>query len=222
MIRLSLRCAGSAALAVLAAMSLGAAGCTADLPIDGSGGGAAQTSAGSTTSGSAASCTSFPDDAPLGKVTFTVKNNQAAPIYITGPECFRRFSIAASPGSAFQDGERPTSEGTCEHPIPPPLDCLGDTATPIEPGGTLQLEWSGLFYAKPTLASGCPAPTDPQSLECYQGNAPTSGTLEVRVDISPTAENCVGAQNCSATGTLFFAKKTFMYPGEAQVQVDVD
>jgi hypothetical protein len=220
--RLSLQRAGQVTLSVLAAIALGAGGCTTDLQIDGSGGSAAQTTTSQTSTGSGPSCTSFPDDAPLGNVTFTVKNNQAAPIYITGPWCTRRFTIAASPGAAFQEGERPTSEGTCEHPIPPPLDCLGDSATLIEPGGTLQLEWSGLVYAKPTLASGCPAPADPQSLECYQGRAPESGTLEVRVDISPTAENCVGTQNCSATGTLFFAKKTFTYPGETQVQVDVD
>ena len=216
MIRLSLRCAGSVSLVVLAAMSLGAGGCTTDLPIDGSGGSGAQTT------GGGPSCTSFPDDAPLGKVTFTVKNNRAAPVYITGPECFRRYSIATSPGAAFQDGERPTSEGTCENPIPPPLDCLGDVAAPIAAGGTLQLEWNGLFYAKPTLRDGCPAPADPRSLECYQGNAPKSGTLEVRVDISPTAECGVGMQNCYATGDTFFAKKSFTYPGETQVQIDVD
>ena len=220
--RLSLRCAGSVALVALAAISLGSGGCTTDLPIDGSGGGAAQTTTTQASTGSGPSCTSFPDDAPLGNVTFTVKNNQAAPIYITGPWCTRRFTIAASPGGAFQEGERPTSEGTCEHPIPLPLDCLGDSATPIEPGGTFTLEWNGLVYAKPTLPAGCPAPADPQSLECYQGNAPESGTLEVRVDISPTAQCGVGMQNCTATGDLFFAKKTFMYPGETKVQIDVD
>lgn len=219
--RLSLRCAGSISLLMLSAISLGTGGCATDLPIDGSGGSGGQATSTSTTGGGP-SCTSFPDDAPLGTVTFTLKNNRAAPIYITGPYCSRRYSIAASPGAAFQDGERPTSEGTCQNPIPPPLDCLGDTATPIEPGGTFQLEWNGLVYAKPTLPAGCPAPADPQSLECYQGNAPKSGTLEVRVDLSPTAQCAVGMQNCTGTGDLFQATKSFSYPGETTVQIDVD
>jgi hypothetical protein len=223
---LSLRGAALSAFTVLAAISLVLGGCVEDRQIGGEGGsGGTTTGTQGTTAGTGStdSCTSFPDDAPLGKVTFTVKNNQAAPIYITGPWCFRRFSIAASPGAAFQDGERPTSEGTCETPIPPPLDCLGDSAAPIEPGGTLALEWNGLVYAKAALPAGCPAPADPQTLECYQGTAPESGTLEVRVDISPTAEMCdANMQNCLATGELFFAKKTFAYPGETQVQIDVD
>ncbi len=217
MIRLSFRRAGSITLLALAAISLGAGGCTTELPIDGSGGGVA----GSGTSGGP-SCTSFPNDTALGNVTFTVKNNQAAPIYITGPSCSSRYRLAASLDGVFQDGERPTTEGTCEHPITPPPDCLGDSATPIEPGGTFVLEWGGLVYAKAALPDGCSAPADPQSLECYQGHAPRSGTLEVRVDLSPTGENCSGPGSCSATGNLFHATKSFQYPGETQVQVDVN
>lgn len=225
MIRPSFRFAGSMALVAFAALSFGSGGCITDLPIDGSGGSGGQgttSTSGTTTTGGGPSCTSFPDDTALGNVTFTVKNNRAEPIYITGPWCTRRFTIAAPLGAAFREGERPTSEGTCENPIPLPLDCLGDVADPIAPGATFKLEWNGLVYAKPTLPVGCPAPADPQSLECYQGNAPASGTLEVRVDISPTAMCGVGMQNCLATGDLIFAKKTFSYPDETQVQIDVD
>ena len=224
--RLSLQGTSKVAFAALAACALVLGACTTDKQIGGEGGsGGGSTGTQGTTSGSGTmnTCPSFPDDAPLGDVTFTVKNNQAAPIYITNPWCSGRFDIAASPGAAFQEAERPTSEGTCEHPLPIPLDCLGDAATPIEPGGTLALKWSGLVYAKRTQPAGCESPVNPNIPDCSQGTAPESGTLEVRVDISPTAEMCdANMQNCSATGTLFYAKKTFAYPGETQVQVDVN
>ena len=73
MIRLSFRSAGSIALVALAALSFGSGGCLTDLPIDGSGGSGGQaTTSTSTTTGGGPSCTSFPDDAALGNVTFTV------------------------------------------------------------------------------------------------------------------------------------------------------
>lgn len=223
---LSLRGAGLSALTVLAAISLVLGGCVDSHQIGGEGGsGGTSTGTQGTTStgtGTTDTCASFPNDAPLNAVTFTVKNNRTVPIYITGPLCRRRFTIAASPGGAFQEGEHPTSEGTCENPKPLPLDCLGDVATPIEPGGTFPLEWSGLVYNLQQLSAPCPEPADPVSQECYQGTAPESGTLEVRVDISPTADCGVGMMNCNATGDLFFAQKTFAYPGETQVQLDVD
>ncbi len=217
---LSLRGVGLGLSALLSVTSLILGGCSEDRQIGGIGGDGG-TGSTSQSSGSPASCTSFPDDAPLGNVTFTVKNNRAVPIYITGPLCRRRFTIAASPGGAFQEGEHPTSEGTCEDPKPLPLDCLGDDKTAIEPGGTFPLEWSGLVYSLQQLSAPCPAPADPVSQECYQGTAPASGTLEVRVDISPSNCGFGGDPNCMA-GQDFFAQKTFAYPGETQVQIDVD
>lgn len=222
---LSLRGAGLSAFTVLAAISLVLGGCVEDRQIGGdggSGGGSTGTQGTTTGTGTMDNCPSFPDDAPLGNVTFTVKNNQAAPIYITNPWCTPRFDIASSPGAEFQDGERPTSEGTCENPKPLPLDCLGDSATPIPPGGTLALDWSGLVYANRTLPAGCELPENPLTPSCYQGTAPESGTLEVRVQISPTAMCGANMQNCTATGDVFYAKKSFAYPGDTQVQIDVD
>jgi hypothetical protein len=223
--RLSLQGTGKVVTAALAACALVLGACTTDKQIGGVGGegGSGDTSTGTqgtTSTGTTDTCASFPNDAPLNAVTFTVKNNRAVPIYITGPWCRRRFTIAASPGGAFQEGEHPTSEGTCEDPKPLPLDCLGDDKTAIEPGGTFPLEWSGLVYSLQQLSAPCPAPADPLSQQCYQGTAPASGTLEVRVDISPS--NCgLGDPNCME-GQDFFAQKTVAYPGETQVQIDVN
>ena len=151
-----------------------------------------------------------------------MKNNRATPIYVRSPVCFSRFAIATSPGAAPQYADRGSADGTCENPVEPPPDCLDDTVFPIEAGGVLELGWGGLLYANPTLPSGCPAPADPLSLNCYQGNAPMSGTLEVSVELYETASCSAGMVDCYAPMGDLTVKKAFAYPADTKVQVDVN
>ena len=228
----SLRKAGPSALTVLAAISLVLGGCVDDRQIGGEGGSGGMSSGtqgttstgtqGTTGTGTMDSCLSFPDDAPLGTATFTVKNNRAAPIYIRAPVCFSQFAIATSPGGAPQYADRGKADGTCENPLPPDPDCLDDTVFPIAAGGALELGWGGLLWANPTLPAGCPAPEDPIALSCYQGNAPMSGTLEVTVDLYETASCGAGMVDCYAPMGDLKVKKTFAYPADTKVQVDVN
>ena len=228
---LSLRGAGLRTLTALAAIALVLGGCVDDKQIGGQGGnGGGTTSTGTqgttTTTGGGANCPSYPDEASLGTATFSVKNNRAVPIYISAGTCGDQFFVSASPGATIQKAVLDAGELTCSTKgstgIAP--DCIDGTVLEIKAGETLDLGWGGRVYEQHMITDECATPEMLSNVvgiaSCHQAKAFPASTSEVSLFLFDSAE-CT-PQNCTMPTGQFTAKKTFAFPGDTQVQIDVN
>ena len=228
---LSLRGAGLSTLTVLAAISLVLGGCVDDSQIGGEGGNNGGTTTGTqgttTGGGGTANCPSYPDEASLGTATFSVKNNRAVPIYISAGTCGDQFFVSTSPGGDIHRGSLDAGELTCSTKgstgIAP--DCIDGTVLEIKAGETKALGWDGHVYESHVIADECATPEMLSNVigiaSCNQAKAfPAGSTSEVSLFLFDSAE-CT-PQNCAMPTGQFTAKKTFAFPGDTQVQIDVN
>jgi hypothetical protein len=160
--------------------------------------------------GDPAACAAYLDDDSPGDVTFEVRNEREASIYIGNGACQRRFEIVA--GGQARQAERATFDVTCEdvqnHEYFP-LDCHDFSGRRIGPGETMTLRWSGLLYRE---TSGMPAacavtPENPFLDGCLRGELPRESALEVRVSLFAAA-SCESF-SCTGLAEPFTAAQAF-------------
>jgi hypothetical protein len=132
-------------------LTLGLAACGSDVVVDGDGSGGSGSTTGtggdiSSTSGTP--CDDYKDQLPLASVTFRVRNDWFQPIFVPG-ECDRvsyQLQPSSGPDGLGYGDFGGTCNQTCEDlQTQDQVFCgaCAPTAYRIEPGGTLELTWSG-------------------------------------------------------------------------------
>jgi hypothetical protein len=174
--------------------------------------------------GAALDCSAYKDGTPLGALTITVKNNRAAPVYIMGGECSSSFSVSA-PDLMNTVADRTIVDLTCEQSQKIssfPLDCLTPGQLEIAPGGTAKLAWNGLLYQQVKMPDGCYLPgAVPRPTQCLQGVAPKMGALEASVRVYRSAQCQPEPIGCALQDPIDLSK-SFNYPSDSAIQIDVD
>lgn len=201
------------------ALSAGAlAGCGGDEA-------SSSTEGSSSTQGSGSECDKYLDEASLGGQTIAITNNRAATVYVSSGLCSSVFHVKA-PGFTTEHADLGSVDLTCEDAQKNSdyaHDCLDDSVLALEAGVTTELTWGGLLYEDVAMAESCFGPSTSGHLPtCLQGKAPAAGTLELRVSFFESASCDTDGLICGMPSSPFEVTKSFEYPSESAVQIDVD
>ena len=147
--------------------------------------------------GDSAECTDFDDEGEVSAVQLRLVNARQEPLFV-GPE---RFDICGDqpPFSIEQDGieiQIPTNDfckSTCEGQRRSgdcAMECLMAPSFRIDPGGALELNWSGLELVRRMLPSKC---THGQgALECSQAQVAEPGVYKASARALGDIVGCEG------------------------------
>ena len=189
---------------------------------DGGSSGGPDGSGGSGGGGGAIECSAFDNEAPGTRVTFTVTNHRATPIYYRYTECYERFRVGPEGGRPGK-AEIPSVVMTCEEVQTAgnwPLDCLDDTAIEIAAGQSATFHWTGLLYEPEEMPIACSAqPDNPFAAHCLRAVAVQPGAFEIALDLFGAA-TCEGGL-CSLDEP-FTVEQGFSYPDDTAVAIAVD
>jgi hypothetical protein len=159
-----------------------------------------------------------------------VKNNQTVQTYLDLGACFGSFAVQA-PGAMSRQAERGIFEQRCEdirkgrHLA---IDCDVTHVVAIKPGETYNLQWDGLVSEEIPLVNECYEPARPSepssspSSTCWSSRAPEAGTLQGVIKLYRFAY-CQIYLGCSQEMAPYtVVSPSFNYPGDTQVQVEVN
>ncbi|XXX73284.1 hypothetical protein WMF30_37115 [Sorangium sp. So ce134] len=167
-------------------------------------------------------CSAFDNDEPGTRVTFTVTNYRATPIYHGGHECFERFRVGPE-GGRLGTADFPSVQLTCEEVQTEgdwPQDCYDGSAIEVAAGQSATFYWTGLLYEPQQMPMACAArPDNPFAQNCPRAVAVQPGAFEFVLELFSTA-TCEDGM-CSLSDP-FTVEQGFTYPDDEAVEIAVD
>ncbi|WP_437598615.1 hypothetical protein WMF28_38305 [Sorangium sp. So ce590] len=168
-------------------------------------------------------CSAFDNDEAGTRVTFTVTNHRATPLYYRYHECFERFRIGPEGGrlgtAEFRDLQLTCEAAQTEGPWP--YDCDDDTAIQIAAGQSAIFHWAGLLYEPQQMPIACVHPDHPPFAEnCQRAVAVQPGAFEFALELFGAATCEDGS--CASPIDPFTVEQGFTYPDDTAVAIAVD